>query len=1623
MKKTRVSLKVLTSLLVALLVMGVVALGSLAADSEGAFNNTYGQIVPTDETLEAPESYYWFSGDKATIYFMQISKGQQNACFAIEFFSDEGMTQSIKYFSQAFNANAGNTPFKVTLNLDTMRSGRYYGKCYTYVSTNNGNVIDTDSVSVFTMDIDRLTGRIVTLGGIANAAGGVDLTWTPIQTAQEYIVYRMDAANPQWTPIQSLPAGSYYFRDSTVQSGVYYTYTVRAYDGNYSSWFDESGLSISYISAPGLLSVQSYGEHGNAWPQWTAVSGADGYHIYRKGGTLSASDWEYVSTVYGEGTTNYVDTAAVKTSWSYTYTVVAFKGDSTSGYDQIGVDFSYMYAPYLTNCYSVNEGMCIEWDYSNAKTEFYSVFVMVNGYWQYLGQTTEKRFVDTSVYSGGTFTYTVVAHSSTNTSAYYNAGISGLFVGYPLLNELTFNENGEAIVSWQAVQGAGNYIVYRRTATNPNWEEIAWVGGDQLYYTDQVEKISGEYYNYTVRANINGVFGGFVAYGTGKTYLEKPVVTAQNSYKNGADGVLLNWNGVGGAQGYNVYKSAGDSQWVLLAGGIGDLTYFDTTAENGNSYFYAVEAVKDGTPSLRAEVSINAVGSPAVQGAYITDGGVQVVWNEVEGAQGYTVFRRGADEENWTSLGETTETAYTDASTEAKENYFYYTVTATANGTASGYGYGKANFTFAQNLKAVFDNSQTAPVINVSWANDGIWESAVLERTHNGETIVLYEFKKGVPAIYPDRDIVMGETYTYTVTAMAEGLLTRVMTVDCKYPHYPIEKVIISSLEAVHEETISFVRIAWAPVEFAQEYEIYRRPENGQWAFVGKVSADSQCLFEDKTADTEITYYYTVKGVADDRESLVEENGKSVALLTPVSAPIGVTVRENIYDGKICAVVGWDPVEKAEKYKVERRTEDGEWEVIGQVVAGADCMFIDKTLEQGTKYYYTVVSYADGRGEKRSLNEVEYRWHIDGEDIVEPGFTGVMEYEGVWYYFINGEIAKNSNTLVFHEGSWLYALNGEIRWNFTGLVSYNEDYYYVNEGRVDYTKTGFVLHNGENYYVEGGVVPKNRNGLIEYEGKLYFVENGMYSPYFAGLYYYNDQWVYIEDGTISTSANTLTLYNGTWYYIENGVINKEKTTLVEYNGGWFYVENGQINWNFTGLVLYDGAYFYVENGQINWNYSGLCLYNDVWCYVENGMLKPDARTLTNYYGEWYYVENGSVNWTSNTLVEYGGAWYYAVNGRVAWGYTGLVQYNGEWYYIENGALNGSINGLMFCDGLWFYFENGRINTSATTLVEYNGAWYYVENGQINWSSNTLVEFYGEKYYVVNGTIDWGFTDLFLVDGTWYYVTGGVVAKNYTGLVLYYGTWYYVENGVLNWNATTLTEYYGVWYYVENGQINWNSNTLVDFYGEKYYVVNGTINWGFTDLLLVNDTWYYVVGGVVADDYTGLVNYYGGWYYVVNGVLDWNVTTLTYYNGCWYYVENGQINWSSNTLVEYNGATYYTTNGTINWGFTDLLLVNDTWYYVVGGVVAGDYTGLVNYNGGWYYVESGVVNFAFSGLIELKSGKTAYVENGEVNQDFSGIVYLDEYGVYIENGYWVDYTGELELDDGTVVYVENGIVYY
>ena len=172
------------------------------------------------------------------------------------------------------------------------------------------------------------------LTAISNTTSGVKITWSKVNGAESYVVYRKTASG-SYKAIKTVTGTSY--TDTKAKSGTKYTYRVKAKNAAGLGAYSENYLSIVRLRTPTLRSVTS-GKSGITI-KWATVTGADGYYVYRKTGS---GDWSKIATVKGNSKVSYLN-KSTKKGTTYTYTVRAYDGKYVSARNSTGLKIKDKY--------------------------------------------------------------------------------------------------------------------------------------------------------------------------------------------------------------------------------------------------------------------------------------------------------------------------------------------------------------------------------------------------------------------------------------------------------------------------------------------------------------------------------------------------------------------------------------------------------------------------------------------------------------------------------------------------------------------------------------------------------------------------------------------------------------------------------------------------------------------------------------------------------------------------------------------------------------------------------------------------------------------------------------------------------------------------------------------------------------------------------------------------------------------------------------------------------------------------------------------------------------------------------------------------------------------------------
>lgn len=195
--------------------------------------------------------------------------------------------------------------------------------------------------------------------------------------------------------------------------------------------------------------------------------------------------------------------------------------------------------------------------------------------------------------------------------------------------------------------------------------------------------------------------------------------------------------------------------------------------------------------------------------------------------------------------------------------------------------------------------------------------------------------------------------------------------------------------------------------------------------------------------------------------------------------------------------------------------------------------------------YYSSMEAYTGRTEpevKDGLYKDEdgvYRYYVNGE--LQKDFTGIIDYAGNKYLIAAGELATDVSGLWYSEADkvWYFLVEGGVRTDYTGTALYDGEWFYVSNGRLN----------------------ESINGLVPYNGGTFLFIEGRLRTDVSGL------WQDINNPD-------------DWYFLALGQVQNQYSGVAMYDGGFFVVKNGKFDKDYNGTIKYDGKTFKVVGGQL-----------------------------------------------------------------------------------------------------------------------------------------------------------------------------------------------------------------------------------------------------------------------------------------------------------------------------------------------------------------------------------------------------------------------------------------------------------
>ena len=501
---------------------------------------------------------------------------------------------------------------------------------------------------------------------ITTESGRPKISWNAVNGADKYWVYRsVDGETFDYYARTDKPS----FTDGSTSIGTTYHYAVKAVavlGGRDVSSGRSTAQSIQ--CRPAAPSVSIYRASGKPQLKWNAVSGAAKYWVYR---STDGVNFKYYDST---AKTSYTNTGALLgTKYHYRVKAVAVVNGKNVASADSGTKslFTTPAAPGVS-IYRVNGKPQLKWS-AVTGAEKYWIYRSTDGVnFKYYDSTTGTSYTNCIAASGTEYYYKVKAAAVVNgkdvASDFSNT--KSLFTTPAAPSVSITTSKGKPKLTWKAVKGADKYYIYRST-DGKNFKYYNET--DEAGYTNYSTNIGTTYY-YKVRAvktiDGNDHKSDFSAVRSIQCRPAAVNLSISRSYGK----PKLTWDAVADADKYWIYRST-DGKNFKCYDTTTKTSYINSGAAFNTIYCYKVKAVKvvNGrnvvSGSGSAKSVITALAKPSVS-ITTSDGKPYISWDAVDGATGYYVFR-STDGKNYSVLGYTTRTNYTNTASNAGTTYYY----------------------------------------------------------------------------------------------------------------------------------------------------------------------------------------------------------------------------------------------------------------------------------------------------------------------------------------------------------------------------------------------------------------------------------------------------------------------------------------------------------------------------------------------------------------------------------------------------------------------------------------------------------------------------------------------------------------------------------------------------------------------------------------------------------------------------------------------------------------------------------------------------------------------------------------------------------------------------------------
>ncbi len=265
----------------------------------------------------------------------------------------------------------------------------------------------------------------------------------------------------------------------------------------------------------------------------------------------------------------------------------------------------------------------------------------------------------------------IESRNCANCEHYEIRDVSQLTVEAPKVKSSNSASSGKPKVSWNEVENAAKYQVYRATSRSGKYSLMKTVSGTT--YTNTSAKAGRTYYYYVVAVSENGTKSDKSNTVSRTCDLAQPTVTLTGISSSGK--IKVSWKAVDGADEYKVYRATSKNGTYTLMKTTTGTSYTNTGAKTGTTYYYKVRAIHENSSANSAYSSIKSrtcdLPRPDVEISLTKGGSPKLTWDAIDGAEEYKVYRATSKSGTYKLMKTTTGTSYTNSSAVEGKTYYY----------------------------------------------------------------------------------------------------------------------------------------------------------------------------------------------------------------------------------------------------------------------------------------------------------------------------------------------------------------------------------------------------------------------------------------------------------------------------------------------------------------------------------------------------------------------------------------------------------------------------------------------------------------------------------------------------------------------------------------------------------------------------------------------------------------------------------------------------------------------------------------------------------------------------------------------------------------------------------------